>query len=113
MSANRFITNNGRDITKTDYTKSGTDSYGDPTYSGSTSTVTAVYSLGRAGAISQAETGVRLTNTADVYLASTVNVDGPEATRASRFTLSSSDYEVVSKDVQPDLIHCHCEQIDD
>ncbi len=110
MNADRFIDDHGREITKKDYTESGTDTYGDPTYTEATTTVQAVYELSNSGAINTDETGVRLTNVADVYLPSTVSVDGPNEQRQSVFVLSNTEYKVVRKDVQQDLIHCHCEQ---
>jgi len=112
----RFISDNGRTATVIAYTQksgtAGTDTYGDPVYGTATNVVNAVYDR-KSRALTKDASGVITQHIADVYMDSTVSVDGADSTRPSDIILDGATYTVTHKDKQQDVIACECELAND
>jgi len=106
----RYIDRHGRTATKIVYGTSGTDSYGDPEYSTTSSTVKVIYKR-NSGAVSADASGPILDTTAEVHIDSSETVDDAEATvRATTFKLDGQRYKVLQKDPQQDLTKLICKR---
>lgn len=107
----RALERHGKDVTHTTYSQSGTDSYGDPTWSSSTATVTARVDRMRRPVHVRNEAGEEVDADVRVYVKDSVTVTDIDAGdgRPDEFTADGTDYKVLRADDQDNgLIACDC-----
>lgn len=110
-SHRRSVDTHGQDVTHRTYSSSGTDSYGDPNHSSSTSTVTARVRHVRTPELIRGPEGDDVDVDVEIYVKDDLTVtdldegDG----RPDEFTADGVDYVVVNAETQDNgLLNCRC-----
>lgn len=101
----------GQDVTHTTFSSSSTDSYGDPSWSSSDSTVTARVEQSRVPRQTRTVAGEEIEVDVTIYVKDTVSVTDIDAGdgRPDEFTVGGTEYKVLRADDQDNgLIACDC-----
>lgn len=111
-----FVDHHGESATLTNYTQTGTDEYGDPTFSESTESAEMIFSPIGDGTGMRDDSGAEetVTTTIRIPTSATVNEPGDNTVKPTVITREATgiDYRVETKvDMGDGLYSCECEQL--
>lgn len=112
-SHQQALDRHGKDVTHTTFSVDSTDSYGDNTYTSTSSTVTGRFEEVQTPQFTRDEAGEEVEVDALIVVKDSLTVTDVGDSRADEFTVDGTDYKVLTAEDQDNgLIRCRVRQIE-